>query len=76
MLQGIERFWPSADSNSQDKKSVFYREDIFSDNDLPFDFDLKAIIKKVLAIFFSYMYLNVLAYLIVDILISLVKRII
>ena len=39
MLQGIERFWPSADSNSQDNKSVFYREDIFSDNDIPFDVD-------------------------------------
>ena len=53
---------------------IFFRDDIFSDDDLPFDFDIRSITKKILALFLSYMYLNITVYLLVDISISLVKK--
>ena len=74
MLQTIDRFWPEKETDEHSEKDVFFRDDIFSDDDLPFDFDIRSITKKILALFLSYMYLNITVYLLVDISISLVKK--
>ena len=74
MLQTIERFWPEKETDEYSEKDVFFRDDIFSDDDLPFDFDICSITKKILALFLSYMYLNITVYLLVDISISLDKK--